>query len=168
MPMKKCVHQPKALKIHSPKPCELWDEHSALSILPGRTEGLGQGEAAVDNQGIAALLLLLPVLNLIKIHSGFVWVCLFLWLMDLGTLHLPGGWDFNYHPRLSCLEITGLSCAQLLQHSAGPWAEVQQPCTAARMQPRKCMEHPGLALCLRHKSQQRKTGSRAEFLFSGI
>lgn len=72
MPMKKCVHQPKALKIHSSKPCELWDEHSALSILPGRTEGLGQGEAAVDNQGISALLLLLPVLNLIKIHSGFV------------------------------------------------------------------------------------------------
>lgn len=71
---------------------------------------MGQGEAAGDKQGVYRINRSPPppppALNLSKTHSGFV---LFLWLMDLGTLHLPtsqtqkaglaaGGWISIFIP----------------------------------------------------------------------
>ena len=54
--MKSCVHQPKALLSNliftPPQP---WGKYCELYALPGSTEGMKEGEAAVDKYGIAAL-----------------------------------------------------------------------------------------------------------------
>lgn len=84
---------------------------------------MGQGEAAVDNQGIAALLLLLPALNLSKIHSGFMSFPVADGFGDPPPPKAPDsaeGWDFKYHPRFPVWQSQGSAVHSFCLALEGP------------------------------------------------